>query len=95
METYKAVNPDVEIVVCTNPDVRSVNTMDIPSDVISEYIYPLQLEIAAELGAKVVDFHALIDGKSEAHKNLLYLDDGIHLTRDAAIELAGLIKKTV
>lgn len=95
VDSYRAVNPDVEIVVCTSPEVLESNTFGIPFGVISNYIYPLQLEIAAELGATLVDFHALIEEKTESQKALFYRDDGVHITRDAAFELAALIKKTV
>ena len=93
--SYKAVNPDVEIVVCTSPEVREGNSLQIPVGVISDYIYPLQLEIAAELGATLVDFHALVDGMSESRKGEVIRDDGVHLTADGNLELAALIKKTV
>ena len=93
--SYKAVNPDVEIVVSTSPEVREGNNLQIPVGVISDYIYPLQLEIAAELGATVVDFHALVDGMSESRKDAVIKEDGVHLTPDGNLELATLIKKTV
>lgn len=95
INSYKERNPDVEIVISTSPEVLENNSLGIPVGVISEYIYPLQLEIAREVGATVVDFHALFESYSEAQKGFLYRDDGVHLTESAGLELAALIKKTV
>lgn len=95
INSYKEQNPDVEIVISTSPEVLENNSLGIPVGVISEYIYPLQLEIAREVGATVVDFHALFESYSDAQKGFLYRDDGVHLTESAGLELAALIKKTV
>jgi sialate O-acetylesterase len=95
INSYKAANPDVDIVISTSPEVLENNSLGIPVGVISNYIYPLQLEIANEVGATVIDFHKLFAERPESIRRLLYRDDGVHITRDAALELAALIKELV
>ncbi len=92
VNSYKAVNPDVKIVVATSPQVLSGNTLNIPNENIVNKLYPMQLEIAAEIGATVVDFHATL---AELSPSAMYRDDDVHITRAAALELAALIKETI
>ncbi len=95
IKTYKDQNPDVDIVICTSPEVEENNSLGIPVGVISDHIYPMQLEIAAEVGATLIDFHAFFKSKPEAIRSRYYTDDGVRITYEAALELAALIKKTV
>lgn len=95
IQSYKNVNPDVDIVICTSPEVLENNSLGIPVGVITEHVYKMQLEVAEEVGAKLVDFHAIIANSSEANKRVLYSDDGVHIARNAAFELAAEIKRII
>jgi hypothetical protein len=95
IKTYKDHNPDVDIVICTSPEVLENNSLGIPVGVLSDHIYPMQLEIAKEVGAALIDFHAFFKSKPEKDRAQYYRDDGVHITYEAALELAAMIKKNV
>ena len=85
IKTYKDHNPDVDIVICTSPEVLENNSLGIPVGVLSDHIYPMQLEIAKEVGAALIDFHAFFKSKPETVRAQYYRDDGVHITYEAAL----------
>ena len=71
INTIKAVNPDMEIYICTVPCAYS-NSYGISNENIRDTIAPVQREVAQEFGYHLVDLYKISQNKS------LIFDDGIH-----------------
>ena len=83
---YKTANPNIEIIMMTSPPVLDGNVLSIDNTIIDSKVYPAQLEIAKELGIKILDFRAYVKGLEDGYRNL-YLD-GVHFNETGA-ELFG------
>ena len=79
---YKTANPDIEIVMMTSPPVVDGNSLSISNDILEDNTYPLQLEIAEELGIRLLDFRAYVKARSGGYADILR--DGIHFNEAGA-----------
>lgn len=90
---YKAVNPDIEIVMMTSPPVVDGNNLSISNDILENKTYPLQLEIAEELGIKLIDTRAYVKSLSGGYEGIF--KDGIHFNDDGARIFAEFVAKNI
>lgn len=90
---YKEVNPDIEIVMMTSPPVVDGNNLSISNDILEEKTYPLQLEVAEELGIRLLDFRAYVKARSGGYADILR--DGIHFNEAGARFFADFIAKRI
>jgi sialate O-acetylesterase len=90
---YKAVNPDIEVVMMTSPPVLSENTLSISNEILDTKTYALQLEIAEELGIKLLDFRAYLKGLSGGYDD--YYRDGVHFNEAGAQLFAEFVAKGI
>ena len=90
---YKAVNPDIEVVMMTSPPVLSENTLSISNEILDTKTYALQLEIAEELGIKLLDFRAYLKGLSGGYDD--YYRDGVHFNEAGAQLFADFVAKGI
>ena len=90
---YKAVNPDIEIVMMTSPPVLSENTLSISNEILDTKTYALQLEIAEELGIKLLDFRAYVKSLSGGYDD--YYRDGVHFNEAGAQLFADFVAKGI
>lgn len=97
---YKTANPDIEIVMMTSPPVLDIDvendintTLRISNDILEEKTYPLQLEVAEELGIRLLDFRAYVKARSGGYADILR--DGIHFNEAGARFFADFIAKRI
>lgn len=94
VESYKAVNPNVKIVIITSAPVNEQgNKLNIPLENIVNCLRPAQRELASELGAILVEFDGAL--ANIPNGTALFQEDGVHLTRDVCLALATHIKNSV
>ena len=87
LESYRASNPDIRIILCTPPKSYRKNSENpIRADIIAGVVR----EIANEEGLQLVDVNALTDGRRD-----LYLSDGAHLSNEGARILAEAIYNAI
>lgn len=90
---YRAVNPDIEIVMMTSPPVVEGNKLSISNDILENKTYPLQLEIAEELGIKLIDTRAYVKGLSGGYDGMF--SDGIHFNDSGSRIFAEFVAKNI
>ncbi len=89
---YKALNPDVEIVLMTSPPVLEENMLSISNDIIKNEVNKAQRELAEELGLKLIDLHPYMAERSDL-ASLYRTNDGVHFNDEGATAIAQFVAK--
>ncbi len=101
IDSYLSVNKDVKIILVTSPPTMANNAFNIPSDIITEQIVPLQKQIAADYDLPLVDFSAKFFDTADAQDVMTTFirgsaaSDGVHLTEEGSRYLASLIAQVI
>ncbi len=90
---YKTANPNIEIIMMTSPPVLDGNTLSISNDILETKTYALQLEIAEELGIRLLDFRAHVKARDGGY-DVLYRD-GVHFNETGASYFAEFVAKAI
>lgn len=90
---YKTANPDIEIVMLTSPPVVDGNNLSISNDILEDNTYPLQLEIANELGIRLIDTRAYVKGLSGGYDDMF--SDGVHFNEDGSRIFAEFVANNI
>ncbi len=97
INSYRAQNPDIKIILVSAPPTMQNNKFSIPSDVITSSIVPIQRQVASELSLPLIDFCDLFLSSPDPEAAMAaYIrgdaaTDGVHLTPEGARCLAELI----
>lgn len=93
INTYKTVCPNADIVIMTSPAVRTPNPNLISNDILEDYTYPLQLQVAKEAGVKLVDLRAYLNTPEFATRDIY--SDNVHFNEDGAKIVAQFVAKFI
>jgi alpha-L-fucosidase 2 len=89
IDTFKSVNPKMEIIVCL-PAWVAGDRWEITDSVVSNYVVPAAKEVAQTNNLEVIDLYTHLQNKSD-----LFLKDGIHPNRAGAKAMAEKIASHV
>ena len=93
INSYKTACPNADIVLMTSPAVRAQNSLSISNDILENYTYPLQLEVAKETGVKLVDLRKHLDAPLYSTSDIY--DDNVHFNETGAKEIAEFVLKSI
>lgn len=94
IQSYKDSNPNVNIILVTSPPTKD-NSFGINNTVIGGELRDIQIEIASELGLKLVDANKVFNEHEGGIDALLREGDNVHLSVEGAQLMAGLVEEAI
>lgn len=98
LDAYYREFPDVKILLVTAPPTMENNAFNLPNDVITGSVVPMQRDLAALMDLPLLDLSAIMHELPDGYDHLLRGDaatDGVHLSVEGAKLVARLVAEAI